>query len=55
MSQHGREGFKLIGLFISSMKAEAVCEKVDVKGTFYIARDRLTASMHFLAMGLLLQ
>lgn len=55
MSQHGREGFKLICLFISSMKAEAVCEKVNVKSTFYIARDRLTASMHLLAMGLLLQ
>lgn len=55
MSQHGCEGFKLICLFISSMKADTVCEKVDVKGTFYIARDRFSESMQLLAMGLLLQ
>lgn len=55
MSHHGCESFRLICLFISSMKANTVCENVDVKGTFYIARDRLSESMQLLAVGLLLE
>lgn len=52
MSNHGCEDFSLICLSISSMKADTLCWKVEVKGTFYIERGRVLESVQLLAVDL---